>query len=400
MSHKTSLVIVMIIIICMQTFGGATPEENEWLQWRGPMRNGTSEETKWDTNALDEPEEVWRIDIGSGHSSPVIQGKYVYVMGSQRKADVLYCLNAKNGSTVWEFVNAIDEQAAPFSTPLIDGDYVYAVGTTGDLLCLEKRSGKLIWVKNLVTDYHVDRPMNGWCVSPLVSGNLLIANAGSHGIAVDKSNGELVWGLPGTGAYAAPVVFENDGDQYVALVGADKLHVVNLDAGEPVWSTLWFSNNGNNAVDPVVFNNKLFASKKGGSALFDLSSGVGSPVWESAAIRSYFSSWVYVDGYLYGNNGSQKTSYCEFICVDASNGDVAWRIESKPGQLIAVGGQLVMLTDRGRIAVVAADPNEYREYSAAELDSVRGKIWAPPVFCNNRIFIRTAAGILIAIIMG
>jgi len=36
---------------------------------------------------------------------------------------------------------------------VVDGERVYAVGTGGDLVCLEAATGRVVWTKSLERDY-------------------------------------------------------------------------------------------------------------------------------------------------------------------------------------------------------------------------------------------------------
>ena len=76
----------------------------DWNQWHGPNRDGAiSESSGWPEGWP--PEELWRMNVGLGASSPIIVKDRVYVMGWKDNNDHVYCLDAhgKDGkpNVVW-----------------------------------------------------------------------------------------------------------------------------------------------------------------------------------------------------------------------------------------------------------------------------------------------------------
>src|SRR3954471_23601933 len=132
-----------------------TPRASDWPQWRGPKRNGVSEESHWSTKwPAEGPKQVWQANVGVGYASvSVSQGK-LYTMGNVNETDHVYCLDANSGTEFWNFsypCSSEDPNGFPGTrcTPTVDGERVYTVSREGDLFCLNAREGKVIWSKNL-----------------------------------------------------------------------------------------------------------------------------------------------------------------------------------------------------------------------------------------------------------
>ncbi len=68
----------------------------------------------------------------------------------------------------------------PRSSPVLDGDRVYTVGAQGQLHCLDVRTGKLVWRRNIAAEYKVPQDFFGTASTPLVEDKLLILNAGAQ----------------------------------------------------------------------------------------------------------------------------------------------------------------------------------------------------------------------------
>src|SRR5262249_38076341 len=147
----------------------------DWPQWLGPNRDGVWRETGLLAKfAPDGPKVVWRAAIGTGYSGPAVADGRVYVMDRQRALDPagkparatrdgipgnerVLCFNAADGKLLWKYEYdcpyRVSYPTGPRTTPLVHEDRVYALGTMGDLLCLERTSGKVRWSKNLRQEY-------------------------------------------------------------------------------------------------------------------------------------------------------------------------------------------------------------------------------------------------------
>ena len=126
-----------------------------WPQWRGPQRNGVSEETGLLTEWPEEgPTLLWqKKDLGAGYSTPAVVGNRLYILGSSGlDNEFVQALDIENnGEQIWrKRVGKVGEpeQRPPYpgarSTPTVDGDRLYVLGSDGDLLCMNAENGD-IW---------------------------------------------------------------------------------------------------------------------------------------------------------------------------------------------------------------------------------------------------------------
>src|SRR5664279_728626 len=74
----------------------------DWPQWRGPNRDGKvsgfTAPQKWPTNLV----QKWTTPVGKGDASPVLAGENLYAFGRQEADEVVLCLDATSGKTIWE----------------------------------------------------------------------------------------------------------------------------------------------------------------------------------------------------------------------------------------------------------------------------------------------------------
>ena len=395
---------VMLLMTCALVVGAVGLYGQDWPRWRGPEGNGLSRETRWNPRALaGQPRIQWQASIGTGFSSPAVAGGYVYVMGNQNGTDTVHCLDMETGRVVWthSYPCALGSYPGPRATPAVDGQVLYTLSREGHLFALEAATGRVRWQRHLVNDFGALPPSWDFAGSPVVAGDRVILNAGRSGLALDKSSGRLLWSSPrGRGGYATPVLAEYGGRPAAVIFGESATYGVELSSGEVLWSFDWRTSNLVNAADPVVFDGKVFvASGYGkGCALYDVTKRSPAPVWQNNLFTTHFSSFVYLDGYLYGIDGDARQAGGGTLrCVDAATGREAWSQRLGFGSLIAVDGRLVVLNSSGTVVVAEATPAGYRELSRASLP--RDQYWSPPAFAGGRLFIRNLRGTLFAIDM-
>ncbi|MBA3513528.1 MAG: PQQ-binding-like beta-propeller repeat protein [Pyrinomonadaceae bacterium] len=126
----------------------------DWPQWGGPNRDFKSDSKKlanrWPAAG---PRRLWVRPLGEGHSSIVSETGRLYTMYRRGAREYLICLEARSGKTLWEHAYAaplypkmdMSYGSGPHSTPVVSGELIFSVGTTGKLLCLDKTTGKEVW---------------------------------------------------------------------------------------------------------------------------------------------------------------------------------------------------------------------------------------------------------------
>src|ERR1043165_9919380 len=163
-------------------------QADDWPQWRGPQRDGISQEkgllAEW---PKDGPKMMWqRTDIGSGYSTPAVAGDRIYILSNEGNEDeFVQALDAKNGTRVWRTrlgKSGNPEQKPTYvgsrSTPTVDGDVLFALGSDGDLACVETAKGTVRWQKNLRTEFGGKPGIWAYSESPLIDGDALICSPG------------------------------------------------------------------------------------------------------------------------------------------------------------------------------------------------------------------------------
>ena len=199
----------------------------DWPQWRGPHRDGVSEEKgllqHWTAKG---PPLDWKTaGLGEGYASLVIADGTIYTMGKRNNASAVIALDGKDGRKLWETPIGGDGGEGPSSTPTVDGDRIYAVGPEGDLACVQS-DGKLLWKKSFTKDFGGSVPTWKFCESPLVDGDRLICTPGGKDatiVALIRSPVTVIRGAvsrgAGNGSDIPPLTLNAGGvKQYVQLM--------------------------------------------------------------------------------------------------------------------------------------------------------------------------------------
>ena len=223
-------------ITALVLLAATTNHAADFPQWRGLKRDGHSPETgllkEW---PQDGPKLLWQVkDLNSGYSTPSVVGDRIYLISNEGlENEFALALSTKDGSRVWSTKlgtvgNPKQNPSYPAarSTPTVDGKLLYALGSDGDLACLETATGKEKWRKSLQKDFGGKPGVWAYSESPLVDGDALICTPGGSDatmVALNKNTGATLWkcALPdgGDASYACPIVFESGGvKQYVQFL--------------------------------------------------------------------------------------------------------------------------------------------------------------------------------------
>ena len=384
----------------------------DWPQWRGPERTGISSETgllkEW---PKDGPKLLWQVkDIGSGYSTPAVVGDRLYLLSNEGlENEFVQALNAQDGKRIWSthLGNVGNPKQQPTfpaarSTPTVDGQLLYALGSDGDLACVETGTGKIRWQKSLRKDF--DGKPGDWAYSesPLIDGNSLICTPGGSEatiVALDKATGAEIWkcAVPGgdDAAYASPIVINAAGvRQYVQML---KKGLVGVDAktGKFLWRyDKTVSRYGANIPSPVASDSFIYSAGAGtGGGLIKLKTVEGAvqpeQVYFSPKLPTAIGGDVKLGDFLYGTTGEALT------CVVFATGDVKWQDRALgAASLCFADGRLYLHSENGDAALVEPSPEGYREkgrFTPPEqpkrINNME-KAWTYPVVANGRLFLR------------
>ncbi len=155
-SVKTFQIHMIIACAVLALFALSAPAA-DWPQFMGPARDGVSPETGLARTWPDAgPKVLWTLPLGQGYASPSIRDGEVYLLDRvEQKQDVMRCLDLQSGKELWNFgYDAPGELSHDGSrtAPTIDEKCVYSVGGLGHFYCIDRKTHKPVWHKDLVAD--------------------------------------------------------------------------------------------------------------------------------------------------------------------------------------------------------------------------------------------------------
>ncbi len=351
----------------------------DWPQWRGPERDGISQETgllkEWPSQG---PKLAWQItDAGGGYSTPAVVGDRFYLLGNKGTEDeYVAARETKNGDPVWstslgKVGNPHQHPSYPGarSTPTVDGDSIYALSSDGDLACLSLANGKIVWQKSLRKDFDGQPGQWAYAESPLVDGDALVCTPGGATatvVALNKKSGDVIWkcAVPGgdEAAYSSIIISHATGvKQYVQFL---QKGVVGIDAatGKFLWRyEKTASGSMANIPTPLAVDNSVYsAAGKSGGGLVKLKSDEGKidtdQAYFSPKLPTSIGGVVKVGEFMYGTNSAA------LMCVNFATGDIKWTNRSIGAiSIVYAEGRLYLHGEKGDVALVEATPDAYHE---------------------------------------
>jgi outer membrane protein assembly factor BamB len=420
--------------------GGTTAVmADDWPQWRGPNRDDISKEKgllkEWPKGG---PKllGVWK-NAGLGFSGPAVIGNIVYTMGAggpagkeQEYAVALDFSDPQKVKELWAVPlgpmftwkkNYWGD--GPRSTPTVDGDFVYFLAAYGELACLKRGDGAVVWRKNLVKDFggqvmEFVKDMNwGFCESPLIDGDRLICcPGGSKGwmLALNKKTGDKLWqtkDITEEATDSSTVVAEIGGvRQYINTAFKDEkggLLGIEAATGKVLW---FFKRDYDNSYavcpTPVVKDDLVYitAGYNAGCNLVQVANSGGKftpkDIYNAKArklMKNDHGGVVLVDGYIYGYSDGLG-----WVCQELKSGKELWsernQLDGK-GSLTCAEGMLYLLSDRGEACLIEASPKGWTEkgrFTLPELSPSHENrpthqsalVWTHPVVANGRLYLR------------
>jgi outer membrane protein assembly factor BamB len=425
MKTKTLLAGCVLLLSClsagvMQTLAAKAPaaaaEPNyDWPQFRGPRRDNLSRETgllkTWPQKG---PKLLWTCEeAGIGYSGPAVVGDRLYTMGGDETNDFVIALDTKTGKKVWStpigpYVRN-NFGSGPRGTPTVDGGRLYALSSSGQLVCLKSDSGEKVWSVSLTGEDGLGggKPFWNYSESPLVDGDRLVCSpGGSQGTvaALDKETGKVRWRcteLTDTAAYSSMVPVDVGGvRQYVQLTMKGVAGVAAKDG-----RLLWYYRHPKyrTAVipTPIVRDNYVYAAVGygAGDVMLKLTPQANGTKAEQiyneramGVMDNKHEGVVLVGDYVYGWSDWGKG----WTCQEFKTGKFLWQSKKLgQGSITSAGGMLYCYSEKdGTTALVLATPDGWREKGRFTIPrhtkrrEYNNNIWTHPVVANGRLYLR------------
>ncbi len=426
MQLQTMPILAMLAMLIL-----ARPTSADWMQWRGPSFDGSTDASNV-PDSLETP--LWKVSLpGPSGSTPVIAGDRVFVStfeeGSRKLVGL--CLDLKTGRQLWradiatQTINNRQNNLASGS-PVCDGKTVYFYFGTGDLAALDLE-GKPLWKRNIAADHGKFQLLWLYSSSPLLfEGKLFIpvlhrdvpadqwrdrkpdeTEIPSYVLCVDPANGKDVWKhirpnnarIESKESFATITPIVTGGRKQLLVFGGDCVSAHDPDTGREIWRAGGWNpqrvEHWRVVPSPLVADGRVIVcAPKRGPVLAFRPDGQGDVTsthlaWRSTETTSDAATPLFYKGRIYVLDGDFKKG---ISCLDPADGKVIWftRLESRPvirTSPTGADGKIYCMNEGGEVFVIAASDGKLLSRASLETHgAARGSI----VALDSRLLVRTA----------
>lgn len=391
----------------------ATPTMAQWPQFGGPDRNFAVQDasglsTAWSAAG---PKRLWSRTLGDAYSGITIDDGRLYTMYHDGRNEVVACLDAGTGDTVWEHkhpVSKFPELDDGFgmgarSSPLIDGEMVFATGVSGMVYALAKKTGEIAWTHDLMNEYGATAMRWGYACSPLAYKQTIILPVGGKDKAVmafDKKTGAVVWARhDARNAYSSPILIHVDGQEQMVVFMAEGVMGMSPENGDLYWTFAHPTDYDVNASLPVWGpDNILFISSAYGAGSRGLQLARDgdktsvTQLWHQKKMQIHFGSAVRIGDYVYGSSGGNGPTF--FAAINVKTGEMGFRARdvAAKAQLVHADGKLLLLDEDGHLVMTTVTPESSTLLAKAQV--LERIAWTAPALSGKTLFVRDRKNIV------
>lgn len=421
--------LILCMTLCFLAFMH-TAHAADWPHWRGPAFTGSSPEANLPAS-WSKDDALWKTPLpGPSAATPVIADDSIFVTSADAQKNLLVlCLDRKTGKERWRKVAGVGDRsqghghnmASP--SPVTDGQRVFALFGTGDLIALDSE-GKVLWARSLAKDYGKFAIQWLYGSSPLLYKDKLYVQVlqrdppthahatdtkptrESFLLCIDPATGNDLWrcvrktdaSAESMEAYSSPIPFEGNGRPEIIVSGANAVTGHDPETGDELWR--WPRLNPRNEVwwrvvtSPVPAGNLIVAGGPNRDPIYALRSG-GKGVLDDKAVSWTFREFppdvctpVFHGGKLFVLDGDKQM----LTCLDPKNGAKLWQGNLGVKEIFrasptAADGKLYTISEKGNVVVLDAGDG-FKILSTIEMGEAlcRSSI----AFAQGQLFIRTA----------
>lgn len=393
----------LLLLICVS---GARAQD--WPQWLGPNRDGSVARFTAPQTWPQALSQGWKTTVGQGCSSPVLVGDKLYVFSRVGENEVLQCLDASTGTSLWRETYAVPgfsgpdarDFSGPRSTPAVAEGKIVTLGVTGILSCYNEADHKLVWRKD---EFPGKWPKFHSSASPMIADGRCIALVGGPDegalVAYDLTSGERTWAWNGDGpAYGSPVMATIDGVQTIVTLTDKKVVAVNAANGSLLWDVDYVvPRRAYNAATPIVNGQTMIyaGQGRGTTAVKFAKDGdkfKAEELWTNPDNAVQYNTPVLKNGQLFS-----VSSQNNLVCINAQDGQTAWTHPTDGqkgyGSIIDAGPVLIVLNAKSNLTVFEPLATAFKQVASYAVSD--SPTHAFPAVSGNRIFVKDADSVIL-----
>ncbi|MFO1020062.1 MAG: PQQ-binding-like beta-propeller repeat protein [Planctomycetales bacterium] len=374
-------------------------KDGDWTSFRGGNHENIITGMKLADWSSAPPKELWKHRVGPGWSSVIAVGDYLFTQEQRGTNEAIVCYQAVDGKEKWSTGTPARLEDAlagtgPRGTPTFDENRIYALGTQGDLTCVDARTGNKQWTRNIIKEEDGAVPQWGSATSPLVVDGFVVAFAGGKKggslVAYEKTSGKPAWkAAGGTVSYTTPQVMTLGGMRQIVMQDELGLYGVQIADGKLLWKHPCPHAGSFQPMlqpHPVEKDGVIVGWDAGILRLKIAREGNEwklSEVWKSNRLKPSFNEFAIHKGHIYGFDDGI------LCCVDLAKGDRKWKSGRYGfGQLLLLPDveELLISTEQGDVVRVAAQAAKFKELG--KVKAIEGKTWNHPMVAHGKLILR------------
>jgi outer membrane protein assembly factor BamB len=349
---------------------------------------------------------------GGTRCAPVLSLTHAYTYGPQGK---LVCVELATGQHVWTRDTAREFKVPQHffgagCTPILDGEkLIVLVGGApkSAVVAFDAKTGRTLW-ESIGNDIWDD-----------------LKPAGAAGRQYPWTDEDKLV------SYSTPVIAAIHGKKHLLCLLRQGLVSLNPDNGALQFKYFFRSKlmESVNAARPLVVDDLIFlsAAYDTGAALLKVKPDGRSfdEVWRKPrGMSTHWSTAVFHDGHVYGFSGRHEDE-AQLQCVELLTGELKWETNGLKGELndyeldpetgrirekasgkhvpfpfygrgsgIFADGKLILLGERGTLALVEPNTTKWVELARAAYPQIKYPSWAAPVLSRGRLYLRSETHVI------
>ncbi len=396
-------------------FSVAVTQADNWPQWRGPSRDGVSQEKNLPVRWSTEENVAWKLALPArSGSTPIIWEDRIFLNVGDGDDLYLWCVDRKQGTVLWKQRLGSGnvrrrKQNMSSPSPVTEGENVYVMTGTGILKGFDF-DGKELWTRDIQKEYGRFGLNWGYASSPLLFEDSLYVQVlhgmrtddSSYVLRIEKKTGKTLWRVErptdaireSPDSYTTPALLHYDGKTEIIITGGDVVTGHDPATGKELWRANGLNpenrRNYRIVASPVVAEGIIYAPTRR-RPLLALRAGGRGDITESHLVWSTQNGpdvpTPVTDGkyfYILGDRGIM-------LCLDAKTGVEIWGPERiRPGtyssSLVLADGKLYATSEDGVTTVLKAGP----KFEVLAENNLDGYTLSSLAISDGQIFLRTA----------
>lgn len=387
--------------------------EPGWPQFRGPRRDGVSDERgllpTWPEAG---PKELWSAKgVGRGFSAPIIADGRLFLAGDFAEEVHVLAFDLQ-GKPLWQSPNGrswMKQYPGARASVTYSAGRVYHYSGQGRLACFEAASGREVWAVDVLTRFRGENLTWGLSECVVVDGGAVYVTAGGKDaliVAFDQMTGAVRWqseplfdqegdGSLETAGYGSPILVQFAGRRL--LIGCTLRYLICTDAdtGKLQWKQRRPTSYSVQAMMPVLVGDAVFMSAPYGppGRLYRLlapstpGGDIGVEETWSTKLDTCQGGVVHVAGRLYGSYYPGRKGWA---ALDATTGEVLYETaDFVKGAVLAADQRLYALSEDGWMLLLQPGASQFEVKGKFRLAEARARdAWAHPVIHDGRLYLR------------